>query len=133
MPGRNNSLYNSQGGRGSQNGRGGNGGRGHENTRNQTAPTNANSSTNPKSSTNLNLSLGGHSDVVNSLLGRAGNTNSTSTSNKTKQTNSATHTQSEQARIQAEAALKGVEENNTRQRDEQNAKAQAESCVEFAE
>ena len=43
MPGRN-SLYNSQGGRGSnQNGRGGNGGHGNENTRNQTTPPTANS------------------------------------------------------------------------------------------
>jgi hypothetical protein len=123
MPGRN-SLYNSQGGRGfNQNGRGGNGRRGNENTRNQTTPPNAKSSFNPKSSTNSNLSLGGHSDVVNSLLGRAGDTNSNSTSNRSNQTNSDIHTQSEQARIQAEAALKGVEENNNRQREERNAKA----------
>ncbi len=109
MPGRN-SLYNSQGGRGSnQNGRGGNGGRGDEKTRNQTTSPTVKSPTNPKSSTNSNLSLGGHSDVVNSLLGRAGDTNSNSTSNRSNSTNSDTHTQSEQARIQAEAALKRVE------------------------
>ncbi len=119
MPDRNNSLYNSQGGRGSnQNGSGGNGDGGNENTWNQNTLPNAKSSTNPKSSTNSNLSLGGHSDVVNSLLSRAGDTNPNSTSNRSNSTNSDTHTQSEQARIQAEAALKGVRENNNRQRDE---------------
>jgi hypothetical protein len=92
MPGRN-SLYNSQGGRGSnQNGRGRNGGRGNDNTRNQTTPSNTKPSTNPKSSTNSNLSLGGHSDVVNSLFGRAGDTNSNSTSSRSNQSNSDTTT-----------------------------------------
>ena len=65
---------------------------------------------------------------MNSLLGRAGDvTNSNPTSNRSNSTNSDTHTPSEQARIQAETALKGVEENNHRQREERNAKAQADS------
>jgi hypothetical protein len=84
-------------GRNSQGGRGGNDGHGNENTRNQTTPPNAKSSTNPKSSTNSNLSLDGHSNVVNSLLGRACDTYSNSTSNRSNPINSDTHTHSEQA------------------------------------
>ncbi len=58
---------------------------------------------------------------MNSLLDRA-------TSNRSNNsTNSDSLPQSEQARLQAETALKRWEENNTRQRDERAAKAQADS------
>ncbi len=64
---------------------------------------------------------------MNSLLGRSGDTNSNPTSNRFNNTNNSDiHIQAEQARIQAEFALKGLEENNNRQR-EVNAKGQADS------
>ncbi len=66
---------------------------------------------------------------MNSVLGRAGDTTSnTTTSNRSNNsTNSDSLTPSEQARLQAESALKRSEENNNRQRDERTAKAQADT------
>jgi hypothetical protein len=62
--------------------------------------------------------------LVTRLLGRAGDTTSNSTSNRSNtSTTSNSHTQSKQERLQAEAVLKRLEENNIRQRDERNTKA----------
>lgn len=55
------------------------------------------------------------------------NTNWTSNSRSNGSISFNTHTQSEQAHIQADAALKGVKENNNRQRAERNNKAQPDA------